>query len=259
MCKKIADRIKILMISLLLVALPVQPVLVSAAEPVPAVESIKTKISLNKKKLTLNEGKSFRLKITGTTARSWKSSRPAVAAVGSKGLVKAKKEGTAVISCRAADGKTYKCRVTVRKAAAATPTPTPQNPAAPTEEQVYNAMIALKDQYPNGMEWTNDNFYAWKGGAGLSGGYGCVGFAMILSDAAFGSAPARKLQDFSRIRVGDILSIYGGSHTVIALEVKEDSVIVAEGNINSSILWGREISMDEIRGSGEFMMTRYPD
>ena len=31
-------------------------------------------------------------------------------------------------------------------------------------EAVYNAMIALKQKYPEGKKWTNDNYYGWKGG-----------------------------------------------------------------------------------------------
>ncbi len=249
MCKKFADRIKILVISLLLVVLPVQTVWVSAAEPLTAAESIGTKPSLNRKKLILEKGQSFRLKITGTTARSWKSSKPAVAAVGSKGLVKAKKPGTTVISCRAANGKTYRCTVTVRK-------------AAPSEEQVYKALIAMKAKYPEGMHWTNANWYVWYDYDGYDTftGMGCVAFAMIMSDAAFGKdAPARPVKDLSPIRVGDILRIDNGRHTVIVLEVKENSVIVAEGNYNSSIHWGREISLNEIKSTFVERITRYPD
>lgn len=48
----------------------------------------------------------------------------------------------------------------------------------PTEAQAYTAMMALKDDYPEGMRWTNDNFYEWKGGI-YYGGYGCAGFAFL--------------------------------------------------------------------------------
>lgn len=126
------------------------------------------------------------------------------------------------------------------------------------ETSVYNAMIALQDEYPDGMEWTNDNFYRWNGGGPYSGGYGCVAFAFILSDAAFGDLPARQVNtlDPSAIRVGDIIR-YGG-HSVIVLEVYEDYVVVAEGNINSSIMWGREIGFDGIADGFEHYLTRYP-
>ncbi len=268
MCKKIKDRIKILMISLLLVVLPVQTVPVSAEEPVAATESSSTKVHLNRKKLTLERGQYRMLKIIGSTAISWESSKPAVAKVGLRGLVKAKRPGTAVISCKAANGKTYKCTVTVRRPAA-TPTPTPVPPTptptpvpAPSEEEVYNALIAMKDQYPEGMRWTNDNKYTWDKENCNFTGEGCLAFAMIMSDAAFGKdAPVRSVKDLSKVRAGDILVYKNGCFIVIVLEVKENSVIVAEGNYyNSQIVsWGREISLDEIRYTFEEMYTRYPD
>ncbi len=128
----------------------------------------------------------------------------------------------------------------------------------PDEASVYNAMIALQDEYPEGMEWTNDNFYAWNGGI-YSGGYGCVGFAFILSDAAFGTLPARLTTTFdpASVRVGDILRNYG--HSYIVLEVHEDYFIIAEGNFNSSIHWGRKVSFDSVADGFEEHITRYPE
>lgn len=126
-------------------------------------------------------------------------------------------------------------------------------------ERVYNAMIALKGQYPEGTPWTNDNYYGWKGGI-YSGGYGCAGFAFMLSDAAFGDLPARKLTSFaySDVRVGDILRMGNDTHSVIVLEVNDSRVIVAEGNFNSSTHWGRPISQREVMES-DYLMTRYPE
>ncbi len=139
-----------------------------------------------------------------------------------------------------------------------TVTDAPLAQAALDETSVYNAMIALQDEYPDGMEWTNDNFYMWNGGGPYSGGYGCVAFAFILSDAAFGDLPARQVNtlDLSVIRVGDIIRYSG--HSVIVLEVYEDYVVVAEGNINSSVMWGREVTLDEMLGGFEHYLTRYP-
>ena len=59
-----------------------------------------------------------------------------------------------------------------------------------SETAVRNAMLALKASYPEGTPYTNNNYYAWHGGL-YSGGYGCAGFAFMLSDAAFGTLPAR--------------------------------------------------------------------
>lgn len=126
-------------------------------------------------------------------------------------------------------------------------------------ETIYNAMIALKEQYPEGTRYTNADFYRWKGGY-YYGGYGCAGFAFMLSDAAFGDLPARFYYDYSKIRVGDILRVNGDTHSVIVLEVHESYVIVAEGNYNSSVHWGRRITREEINdGSTVHAMTRYPE
>ncbi len=128
---------------------------------------------------------------------------------------------------------------------------------SPMEGDAYSAMIALQSSYPEGMAWTNDNYYAWNGGI-YSGGYGCAGFAFLLSDAAFGSLPARMHYDASNVRVGDILRMNGNTHSVIVLSVDSDGVTVAEGNYNNSIHWGRKISTDELQGV-DYVMTRYVD
>ena len=131
--------------------------------------------------------------------------------------------------------------------------------AAPSESEVYKAMVALKSDYPEGMVWTNDNGYSWKGGI-FSTGYGCAGFAFILSDAAFGDLPARMVSDFSYadIRVGDILRINDDSHSVIVLEKHSDHVVIAEGNYNSSIHWGRKLDRSDVEHAN-YILTRYPE
>lgn len=133
------------------------------------------------------------------------------------------------------------------------------SPVRSAEEQAaYDAMVALKSQYPDGMRWTNSNYYGWKGGI-YSGGYGCAGFAFMLSDAAFGSLPARKVEpvSFSGVRVGDIIRQKGDSHSVIVLEVRTDSVVIAEGNMNSSVLWGRTLKKTDVEEAA-YLITRWP-
>ena len=138
-----------------------------------------------------------------------------------------------------------------------TPEPTPE-PAVdvPTEQEVYDTIMALKDQYPEGMRWTNDNSYLSE--AMRINGYGCAGFAFICSDAAFGDLPARTHTSFDDIRVGDIIRI-GDVHSVVVLEKKDDSVIVTEGNYNSSIHWGRELTRSYLESEGFYVTTRYPE
>ena len=118
-------------------------------------------------------------------------------------------------------------------------------------------MLSMKAQYPEGMHWTNDNFYAWNGGY-FSGGYGCAGLAFLLSDAVFGNIQCVIDKDYTHVRVGDIVRLNNDTHSVIVLNVYDDYVVeVAEGNYNSSIHWGRII---DLKNTGfTYLMTRWPE
>lgn len=136
--------------------------------------------------------------------------------------------------------------------------PTLANGQPITEENVLAVIEALKEDYPEGMRWTNDNLY--QSHALQINGYGCAGFALICSDAAFGDLPiSRKHNEFDDIRTGDMLRVRGNSHTVIVLEKKADSVVIAEGNYNDSIHWGRELTRKYLEDDPLFYAeTRYP-
>lgn len=128
--------------------------------------------------------------------------------------------------------------------------------ATNTDNRIYDTIMAQKSVFPEGMPWTNDNYYGWKGGT-YTGGFGCAGFAFAVSDAAFGNTRAQIHKDYSNIRVGDILRVDNDTHSVIVLEVKENAVIVAEGNYNGTIHWGREIPKSRLVDSHSYIMTRY--
>lgn len=91
----------------------------SLATMAPVSEPVKveasTKVKLNKKTLTLKKGATYKLKVKGTSKKvTWKSSKKKIATVSSNGKVTAKKVGKTVISAKVG-GKTYKCKVTVKK------------------------------------------------------------------------------------------------------------------------------------------------
>ena len=68
---------------------------------------------LNVTKKTLKAGKTVTLKVTDGTAVSWKSSKAAVASVSTKGVVTAKKKGSATITVLLKDGSKLTCKITV--------------------------------------------------------------------------------------------------------------------------------------------------
>lgn len=177
------------------------------------------------------------------------------------------------------------CMSTAPKAFAQEPLLSPETPPAeestagpvpyeeikvPSQREAYDAMITQKETYPEGKEWTNADSYTWKGGTagGIAGtGAGCVAFAYILSDAAFGNLPARMYSQggfsFSDVKVGDILRVNSDAHTVIVLQVSDVGVVIAEGNYHESgsdgfIHWGRSMSKTEVEAANHYI-TRYPD
>ena len=141
--------------------------------------------------------------------------------------------------------------------------PTPATPSVScglTPQEVYDTLIALKARYPHGMRWTNEDGYSWNGGY-FTEGLGCAGFSFLLSDAVFKDEPAVCISEnitIDTIRPGDILRLKNPQHSVVALEVHENYIVLAEGNFNSSIYWGRTMSAQEIASRADYLLTRYP-
>lgn len=238
------------------------------------------KVKLSKTSLKLVAGTKKQLKVKNKKGRkvTWKSSKKKIASVSKKGKIKAKKAGRARITATVSMGKGKKkklvCKLTVLPKSTTddkdsvadnsgeeNPSSVTVSPEELTPEKIYSKMIALKDKYPDGTKWDGNSSYDWNGGI-YKGGAGCMGFAFMLSDAAFGRLPARKLT-FSQIslgdiRVGDIVRYLNDTHGVVILEKKENSFLVAEGNFNKSVHWGREVSFAEIQESGSYVITRYP-
>lgn len=78
--------------------------------------TVKNPIKINATSKTLYPKNTYTLKVTGTNKKiTWSSSNKSVATVSSKGKVTAKKSGTVTISANV-DGKTLKCKITVKKA-----------------------------------------------------------------------------------------------------------------------------------------------
>ncbi len=101
--------------------------------------------------------------------------------------------------------------------------------AVPTYQEAYEAMIALKDKYPEGMTWTNFTPY---------GSQGNLGDAYVWNG-------------------GKVYGANRGSHRVIVLQKSAGRVIVAEGNHNKSVHWGRAISEAEVL-TASYVITRDP-
>lgn len=86
------------------------------------------KPSISQKKMTLRKGESKYLMMHGTTQKvKWTSRNKGVVSVNKKGRVIAKKTGKATVIAEV-NGKTYTCKVTVKKQSLEKPEPVPPTP-----------------------------------------------------------------------------------------------------------------------------------
>ena len=131
-----------------------------------------------------------------------------------------------------------------------------------SDECLYEKMIAKQKEYPEGMKWDNSDFYAWKGGI-YSGGSGCAGFAFMLSDVCFDDIKANKMScpNPNTLKVGDIIRVNNDSHSVIILKIDKDSnsIIIAEGNYNRSVHWGRILTFQIVQSTCTYILRRNPN
>ena len=99
---KKTKKLFMMLLVCLLVSMAVMPISVSAAK-------------LNKKRITLNVGKTYTLKTAGIKGKiTWSSNKKSIATVSSKGVVKAVKKGTAVVTAKYGKKK-LTCKVTVKQ------------------------------------------------------------------------------------------------------------------------------------------------
>ena len=117
--------------------------------------------------------------------------------------------------------------------------------AVPAPEQVTEIILRFRETYPDRFLWESD------GGAD---------FLQTVSEAAFGSLPAREVEpvDYEALRPGDILRLKGGTYSVMILEKFHNHVTVVEVWTNGRVYWGRTLGKNAVE-AGDSFTTRYPE
>ena len=145
-----------------------------------------------------------------------------------------------------------------------TPAQTPPSPSALTEENVRAAILALKETYPHGTVYPSP----YRPNDPLDRPFDncdhCAGWAMLCSDAAFGSLPWRRSYDpkWDDIRVGDVLDYRNGQsgHAVVVIEKTDEYVKVTESGAHDKALWGGQYPRWWLEQQpGYRLNTRYPE
>ena len=128
-----------------------------------------------------------------------------------------------------------------------------------TEEEVYDALMAFKEEVPDGTPWDDDTYYYSAVGGRC---YGCAAFAYMASDRIF-LGLERPVTNASEVRVGDILRNDVLEHWSIITRIDGDNISLASGNTNNEVSWNGYGDMPSLeKGLAEGYLrvyTRYPD
>ena len=142
------------------------------------------------------------------------------------------------------------------------------------ETDVYNRLMERQhmEGYTEGTPWDDDNHTyvntveLFGVPAGWFTGTGCFAFMMDMMEYASNyEYPIREVDgtynNLPKIRVGDGVRLYNNGHSVVVLEVAADghTVTVAEGNMNSSVHWGRTIDLSDPNNGFTYIATFWPE
>lgn len=118
--------------------------------------------------------------------------------------------------------------------------PATQAPAAPTEESVQAALMALRERYPHNTIWPAP--YRSTSGGPYHSGMNCAGWATLCSDAAFGDLPWRRIDNptWDQIRAGDLVEYDNdlGGHVVVVISKTDESMRITDSNTSQKAHWG---------------------
>lgn len=105
-----------------------------------------------------------------------------------------------------------------------------------------------ENAYPTGTIWTNNFYYECQNKDVYRGGYGCAGFAYMLSDGIYGDAHTIMTDDVYQIVPYSVVELYGNQHTAFVLSVNEEAgeICVCEANVNGTIIWGSYYSFTDV-------------
>ena len=140
--------------------------------------------------------------------------------------------------------------------------PTPAQQAL-TEESVQAAIMALKETYPHMSTYPTPYCSNDPLNRPYSNCDHCAGWAMLCSDAAFGTLPWRRIEQpsWDQIRIGDLVrySTATSGHVVVVVEKTDEYIKVTESGNTNMVRWGGKYPRWWLEEQpGYAMWTRYP-
>lgn len=127
------------------------------------------------------------------------------------------------------------------------------NGKTPTRENVYAALLALKDEFGQNDTWDTSREYTSEE---LGAGEGSQGFAYMLSDRVFGAMKAVKQPDIDRMKPGDVVYLRDAQEYAVVLTVEGNEFTYVTCNAKGTITWRGSGYLDELT-SRDTIYTRY--
>lgn len=137
------------------------------------------------------------------------------------------------------------------------------------EKDIQASILAIKEVFPEGMSWTGMQYsYVWNytdnGQKMRIRGYDCAAFAMIVSDAVYGTSAGINMihnPNVNNLRIGDVVKYInndktGATHFVVVTDVTGDNITVCEANWNKAVHWGRTITKSYLSGRIQYIVRR---
>lgn len=132
---------------------------------------------------------------------------------------------------------------------------------APTGAEVTQKLLALQSVFPEGMKWGNDKTYTNPIAAPGVRFAGCASFAMEVSDMVYGAlTPMQELHPATcaELQPGDIVRVFGNTHSVVVISVDDKCVTVCEGNYNGAVHWNGKYARSVLDGDMAYVWRRVP-
>ena len=127
------------------------------------------------------------------------------------------------------------------------------NGKTPTRENVYNALLDLKEEIGQKDNWDTSREYTSEE---LGSGEGSQGFAYMLSDRVFGAMEATKQSDIDRMKPGDVVYLRDEQAYAVVLTVDGNDFTYVTCNSKGVITWRGSGYLDELT-SRDTIYTRY--
>lgn len=134
-----------------------------------------------------------------------------------------------------------------------------------TEDNVRELLYSLQNQFPEGTPWGNgypDGIIEKYGDAGCNSfAYMCWCICGADSHKSTWVYTESSAADFDDLRVGDMVGYRNENapmgHVVIVMEKHSDEIILAEGNYNGTVHWGRVITRQELETAPHFSSASF--